>query len=152
MTTRVSTSSTGVGSGVREGVASRLEEALGRSCAATCRSGCGRGTAREAGPADAPLVVLRSPDAVRRMVWRPGELGAAQAYVTGELDVPGDLGAALTHAFEVGRERGLSGVRPTPAALRPGGPGRGRDRCPRPPAGCAGHPGPGPWPAAQPAA
>ena len=71
----------------------------------------------EAGPADAPLVVLRSPDAVRRMVWRPGELGAAQAYVTGELDVPGDLGAALTHAFEVGRERGLSGVRPTPAAL-----------------------------------
>jgi len=50
-------------------------------------------------------------------VWRPGELGAAQAYVTGELDVPGDLGAALTHAFEIGRERGLSGIRPTPTAL-----------------------------------
>lgn len=71
----------------------------------------------EAGPADAPLVELRSPDAVRRLLWRPGELGAAQAYVTGELDVPGDLDAALTHAFDVARARGLSGTRPTPTAV-----------------------------------
>ena len=41
-----------------------------------------------AGPDGAPLVVLHSPDALRRMLWHPGELGAAQAYVTGELDVP----------------------------------------------------------------
>ena len=33
--------------------------------------------------------------ALRRMVWRPSELGAAQAYVCGDLDVDGDLGAAL---------------------------------------------------------
>ncbi len=71
----------------------------------------------EAGPEDAPLVVLHSPDAVRRLLWHPGELGAAQAYVTGELDVPGDLDAALTHAFAVARERGLSGGRPAPATL-----------------------------------
>ena len=45
----------------------------------------------EAGPVDAPLVELRSPDAVRRLLWRPGELGAAQAYVTGELEVHHDL-------------------------------------------------------------
>ena len=74
-----------------------------------------------AGPAGAPLVVLRSPDALRRLLWHPGELGAAQAYVTGELDVPEqdgwDLGSALTHAFEVGAERGLSGVRLSPRAL-----------------------------------
>jgi cyclopropane-fatty-acyl-phospholipid synthase len=63
----------------------------------------------EAGPADAPLVELRSPDALRRMLWHPGELGAAQAYVTGELEVHADLGAALSHVFEVGRARGLSG-------------------------------------------
>ncbi|HEY3530501.1 MAG TPA: cyclopropane-fatty-acyl-phospholipid synthase family protein [Nocardioides sp.] len=69
----------------------------------------------EAGPADAPLVELRSPDALRRLVWHPGELGAAQAYVTGELEVHGDLGTALTHAFTVGRERALTG-RPSPAA------------------------------------
>jgi cyclopropane-fatty-acyl-phospholipid synthase len=74
-----------------------------------------------AGPADAPLVVLRSPDALRRLLWNPGELGAAQAYVTGELDVPEqdgwDLQSALTHAFAVGAERGLSGVRLSPRAL-----------------------------------
>jgi cyclopropane-fatty-acyl-phospholipid synthase len=70
-----------------------------------------------AGPVDAPLVVLTSPDAVRRMLWHPGELGAAQAYVTGELDVPGDLDHALTHAFAVARARGLPGGRPTVSAL-----------------------------------
>jgi cyclopropane-fatty-acyl-phospholipid synthase len=70
----------------------------------------------EAGPVDAPLVVLHSPDAVRRLLWHPGELGAAQAYATGELDVPGDLDAALTHAFAVARERGLP-RRPTPRAV-----------------------------------
>lgn len=74
-----------------------------------------------AGPADAPLVVLRSPDALRRLLWHPGELGAAQAYVTGELDVPEqdgwDLGSALTHAFAVAGERGLSGVRLSPRAV-----------------------------------
>jgi cyclopropane-fatty-acyl-phospholipid synthase len=69
----------------------------------------------EAGPADAPLVELCSPDALRRLLWHPGELGAAQAYVTGELEVHGDLGAALSHAFAVGRARGLTG-RPGPAS------------------------------------
>ena len=69
-----------------------------------------------AGPEDAPVVELRSPDAVRRLLWHPGELGAAQAYVTGELDVPGDLDAALTHAFAVARSRGLP-RRPSPGAL-----------------------------------
>ncbi|WP_183096014.1 SAM-dependent methyltransferase [Nocardioides stalactiti] len=62
-----------------------------------------------AGPEDAPLVELNSPDALRRLLWQPGELGAAQAYVTGELDVPGDLDAALTFAFDVARSRDLGG-------------------------------------------
>jgi len=70
-----------------------------------------------AGPADAPVVELRSPDALRRLIRHPGELGAAQAYVTGELDVPGDLDAALTHAFSVARSRGLSGRRPSVRAM-----------------------------------
>jgi cyclopropane-fatty-acyl-phospholipid synthase len=68
----------------------------------------------EAGPPDAPLVEIRTPDALRRLLWHPGELGAAQAYVAGELEVHGDLGEALTHVFTVGRERGLTG-RPRPA-------------------------------------
>jgi cyclopropane-fatty-acyl-phospholipid synthase len=70
-----------------------------------------------AGPPDAPTVELRSPDALRRLLWQPGELGAAQAYVTGELDVPGDLDTALSHAFAVAHERDLGGGRPSPKAL-----------------------------------
>ncbi|TQK68402.1 cyclopropane-fatty-acyl-phospholipid synthase family protein [Nocardioides sp. SLBN-35] len=69
-----------------------------------------------AGPVDAPVVEVRSPDALRRLLWHPGELGAAQAYVTGELDVPGDLDAALTHAFAVASERDLPS-RPSLRAL-----------------------------------
>jgi cyclopropane-fatty-acyl-phospholipid synthase len=75
----------------------------------------------QAGAVDGPVVELRSPDAVRRLLWRPGELGAAQAYVTGELDVPEENGwtleSALTHAFTVAQDRGLSGRRPSATAL-----------------------------------
>ncbi len=76
----------------------------------------------ETGPLDAPLVVLRTPDVLRRLLWHPGELGAAQAYVTGELDVPEvggwNLDRALTHAFSVARDRGLSGRPDLTALLR----------------------------------
>lgn len=70
-----------------------------------------------AGPTDAPVVRLTSPDALRRQLWAPGELGAAQAYVTGELDVPGDLLAGMNHLWSVVRERDLAGRRPTAGAL-----------------------------------
>ena len=71
----------------------------------------------ETGPINAPLVELRSQDAVRRLLWHPGELGAAQAYVTGDIEVHHDLDAALTHVWTVAQERGLSGVRPSPGAF-----------------------------------
>lgn len=49
-----------------------------------------------AGPSDAPTtIVLRSPDALRRMLTAPGELGLGRAYVAGDLDVDGDLFAGL---------------------------------------------------------
>ncbi len=103
--------------GLGAGVAQRLEEALrpfvGGDLPVRLRAWDGS----EAGPVDAPLVELRSRDAVRRMVWHPGELGAAQAYVTGELEVHHDLDAALTQVWSVAAERGLRGVRPTPAAF-----------------------------------
>ena len=48
------------------------------------------------GPADAPATLLvRSPNVFRRLVTAPGELGLGRAYVAGELDVEGDLYAAL---------------------------------------------------------
>ena len=75
----------------------------------------------EAGSSEGPVVELRSPAAVRRLLRHPGELGAAQAYVTGELDVPAedgwDLDSALTHAFAVSKERQLSGAKLSPKAV-----------------------------------
>ncbi|HEY0402723.1 MAG TPA: cyclopropane-fatty-acyl-phospholipid synthase family protein [Blastococcus sp.] len=56
-----------------------------------------------AGPDDAPLVIVRSPQAVRRLVWAPGELGLARAYVAGELDVEGDLYAPFAALSSAGR-------------------------------------------------
>lgn len=103
------------------GVASRLAEAVRPFIGGDLPVRLEAWDGSVAGPEGAPLVVLRSPDALRRLLWHPGELGAAQAYVTGELDVPEqdgwDLGSALTHAFTVGAERGLSGVRLSPRAM-----------------------------------
>ena len=70
-----------------------------------------------AGPEDAPRVALRSPDALRRILWQPGELGAAQAYVLGELDVEGDLDQGLTRVRETLEARGVRRLPRSPAAL-----------------------------------
>lgn len=48
------------------------------------------------GPLDAPATLLvRSPAIFQRMITAPGELGLGRAYVAGELDVEGDIFAAL---------------------------------------------------------
>ncbi|GGW15369.1 cyclopropane-fatty-acyl-phospholipid synthase [Streptomyces capoamus] len=49
----------------------------------------------QAGPSDAPTLVVRNRRALRRMLFRPGELGLARAWVAGDLEVEGDLYAAL---------------------------------------------------------
>ncbi len=49
-----------------------------------------------AGPEHPPAtLVVRSPDAVRRLVTAPGDLGFGRAYVAGDIDIEGDLFAAL---------------------------------------------------------
>ncbi|MFF7590461.1 class I SAM-dependent methyltransferase [Kitasatospora purpeofusca] len=49
-----------------------------------------------AGPTGAPTVVLRRRRALRRLLWQPGELGLADAFISGDLDVEGELGPALS--------------------------------------------------------
>lgn len=66
-----------------------------------------------AGPVDAPRLVLRSRRALRRLLWAPGELGLARAYVTGDLDVEGDLADGLSQVWTVIAQRGLAAVTPT---------------------------------------
>jgi cyclopropane-fatty-acyl-phospholipid synthase len=56
----------------------------------------------EAGAADGPTLHVRSRRAVRRLLWNPGELGLARAYVTGEIDVDGDLTDGLRTLAEYG--------------------------------------------------
>ncbi|MFD4565250.1 class I SAM-dependent methyltransferase [Streptomyces sp. NPDC058467] len=49
----------------------------------------------EAGPPGAPALVVRNRRALRRLLWKPGELGLARAWVAGDLGVEGDLYTAL---------------------------------------------------------
>ncbi|MFC9066817.1 SAM-dependent methyltransferase [Streptomyces harbinensis] len=69
----------------------------------------------ETGPAHAPTVVLRNRRALRRLLWQPGELGLAEAYITGDLDVAGDLGTALRTLWTAVREQRIEPPRPTAA-------------------------------------
>ncbi|MFC9283527.1 class I SAM-dependent methyltransferase [Streptomyces collinus] len=48
-----------------------------------------------AGPPGAPALVIRNRRALRRMLFKPGELGLARAWVAGDLDIEGDLYTAL---------------------------------------------------------
>jgi cyclopropane-fatty-acyl-phospholipid synthase len=44
------------------------------------------------GPPDAATtVIIRNPDAIRRVVTSPGELGIARAYVAGDVDIRGEI-------------------------------------------------------------
>jgi hypothetical protein len=47
-------------------------------------------------PDPVATLVVRSPDAIRRVVTSPGDLGLGRAYVAGDLDVEGDLLGVLT--------------------------------------------------------
>jgi cyclopropane-fatty-acyl-phospholipid synthase len=60
----------------------------------------------EAGPAGGPVLIIRSRRALRRLLWAPGEMGLARAYVTGDLDVEGDMADGFRRAWAVaGRRR-----------------------------------------------
>lgn len=59
-----------------------------------------------AGPADAnPLLLVRSRGALRHLLWHPGELGLARAFVAGDLDVRGSLRDGLRACWAAFREQ-----------------------------------------------
>jgi cyclopropane-fatty-acyl-phospholipid synthase len=64
-----------------------------------------------AGPAGAPTVVLRNRRALRRLLYAPGELGLARAYVTGDLDVEGDLADGFRRIWALTRAGKLNRVK-----------------------------------------
>ncbi|HYU05280.1 MAG TPA: hypothetical protein VEL02_15670, partial [Jatrophihabitantaceae bacterium] len=65
----------------------------------TIRLRCWDGS--DIGPADAPVqLTLKHRRALRRLLWAPNEVGFARAYVSGDVEIEGDLFEALA---EVGR-------------------------------------------------
>jgi len=80
------------------------EEAVGASLPIRVRAWDGSEAGAPAGP-DVPLLLIRSRRALRHLVWRPGELGLARAYVTGELDLEGDLTDGLRRVWRAVRDR-----------------------------------------------
>jgi cyclopropane-fatty-acyl-phospholipid synthase len=78
----------------------------------------------EAGPderAGAPIAIIRSPQAIRRILWHPGELGLARAYISGDLDVEGDLTEGLRLVMTAIRAKPPAALVPArlPLALAP---------------------------------
>lgn len=70
---------------------SLAEETLGLSLPIRLRAWDGS----EAGVPGAPVVVIANKRAMRHIIWKPGELGVARAYVQGDLDIEGDLADGL---------------------------------------------------------
>ncbi|WP_431945737.1 class I SAM-dependent methyltransferase [Actinacidiphila sp. bgisy167] len=70
----------------------------------------------ETGPPGTPALVVRHRRALRRLLYKPGELGLARAWVAGELDVDGDLYEALDLLSGLVWERPAQG----PGAARAG--------------------------------
>jgi cyclopropane-fatty-acyl-phospholipid synthase len=105
------------------GIASVVQRALGPDLAVAIEAYDGS----RAGPNHAVgTLILRSPDAIRRFVSAPGQLGLGRAYVAGDIDFEGDLFATL-HLFadhpprfdagaltELARTVGVSNLRPLP--------------------------------------
>ncbi|MFE4968095.1 class I SAM-dependent methyltransferase [Streptomyces sp. NPDC056660] len=60
----------------------------------------------QAGPPDAPAIVIRNRRALRYMLFKPGELGLARAWVAGDLDIEGDLYSVLAAMSGLIWERG----------------------------------------------
>ncbi len=73
-------------------IAALVEDVLGSELPVGVRAYDGSA----AGPEDAPAtLVVRSPDAIRRILTAPGELGFGRAYVAGDLEIEGDIFTAL---------------------------------------------------------
>jgi cyclopropane-fatty-acyl-phospholipid synthase len=62
----------------------------------------------EAGPAEGPVLVINNRRALRRLLWAPGEMGLARAYVTGDIDVDGDMADGFRRAWAMSAKRRTS--------------------------------------------
>lgn len=70
------------------------------------------------GPSDTSNVLqIHSPDALRRIVWSPNELGIARAYVSGDIDFAGDIFDVVMALRDVAPSRAAFKARQVAAAV-----------------------------------
>ncbi|MFI5607714.1 class I SAM-dependent methyltransferase [Amycolatopsis sp. NPDC051903] len=86
--------------------ASRLVSVAERLLGAPCPVRIKAWDGSQAGPPDAPALVLRNRRALRRVLFKPGEVGLARAWVSGDLELEGDLYVALEAVAELIGDRG----------------------------------------------
>ena len=92
---------------VAEVIAPLVQSALGQQ--ARLQVTCWDGSVF--GPVDAPVRLrINNRRALRRLLWAPNELGFARAYVSGDVEVEGDLLAALDELERVGDPANGPGV------------------------------------------
>ncbi|SFT95000.1 cyclopropane-fatty-acyl-phospholipid synthase [Actinopolyspora lacussalsi subsp. righensis] len=103
----------GGASGVADGIADLVERVLGVEPPLGISAWDGSGH----GPPGNPRVLLRGRRALRHLLYRPGELGLARAFVTGDLDVRGDLTEALRRCRALARHEGVTVPRFGPGHL-----------------------------------
>ncbi len=88
----------------RTGAATIIEHLAGDLLGVRLPVGVRAWDGSRAGPADGPQVVVRRRRALRHLLFSPGELGLARAFVSGDLDVDGDLTEALRRCWALARE------------------------------------------------
>ncbi|MER6605129.1 cyclopropane-fatty-acyl-phospholipid synthase family protein [Streptomyces sp. NPDC000927] len=81
-----------------------VEEFLGERLPVRIRAWDGS----ESGPPGAPVLAVRNRRALRRLLWKPGELGLARAWVAGDIDIEGDLYEALDRLASLIWERDVA--------------------------------------------
>ncbi|ALL77900.1 Cyclopropane-fatty-acyl-phospholipid synthase [Pseudonocardia sp. Ae168_Ps1] len=94
-------------------LASLLEDVLGAPLPVRLRAWDGSEAGHPGSPDDPhpPTVIVRRRRALRRLLWSPGELGLARAFVSGDLDVDGDVADGLSRFWQLARP-GSGAVRP----------------------------------------
>jgi cyclopropane-fatty-acyl-phospholipid synthase len=68
-------------------------------------------------PAARATLRFRTPDALRRVVWMPTEVGLARAYVAGDLDLDGDIFDAVVTLRDALHKRSISVAKSLPAVI-----------------------------------
>ncbi|MFD9613171.1 class I SAM-dependent methyltransferase [Streptomyces sp. NPDC004288] len=87
-------------------LATLAEELLGVPLPVRLRAWDGSEAVPPGAGASGPVLIVRDRRALRRMIWKPGELGLARAWVAGELDVEGDLYELMDRLSGILWERG----------------------------------------------